>query len=444
MEFIDLNLSKPLLKALADLEYTTATTIQEKACPAVMSGKDLVGIAQTGTGKTLAYLLPSLKQWKFSKEPHPQIVVLVPTRELVMQVVRETEKLSTYINLVVQGVYGGANINTQHDRVSQGVDVLVATPGRLRDLYLKGSVRFKNVKKLIIDEVDEMLNLGFRHQLVKLFDFFPERRQNLMFSATITEEVEALINDYFMTPLRVEAAPTGTPLKNITQIGYSVPNFNSKINVLETLLADRSEYNKVLVFAATRKMAELLFARAEQLFPEEVGIIHSNKSQNNRFATVDRFHKGECRVLIATDLIARGIDVHEVSHVVNFDMPEVPEVYIHRIGRTGRADKKGNSISLITEKDSDSVVAIEKLMDMSVPMKDLPEGVELSTELIEAEMDVVLTPNIELKTPRISGNAFEEKKTFEQKKKKRKPKNPVKGFKRQPKHNKGRSKSKRR
>ena len=212
MTFNDLNLNKPLLNALSDLGFTEPTPIQEKGFSVAMSGRDVVGIAQTGTGKSLAFLLPCLKMWTFSKEKHPQILIIVPTRELVVQIVEEVEKLTAYMSVVVVGVYGGVNIKPQMAKMEEGLDVLVATPGRLLDLVLKSSVRLKSVKRLVIDEVDEMLSLGFRPQLVRVLDFLSSSRQNLMFSATMTDEVEVLINDFFNTPQIVEAAPTGTPL----------------------------------------------------------------------------------------------------------------------------------------------------------------------------------------------------------------------------------------
>ena len=235
MTFDDLNLNTPLLTALDELGYVHPTTIQHRVFSIVMSGKDVCGIAQTGTGKTFAYLLPCLRQWKFSKDKAPQILIIVPTRELVAQVVESVKALTKYMSLIVTGVYGGVNINTQKAEVEKGVDVLVATPGRLYDLAMNGAFKTKMIKKLVIDEVDEMLNLGFRTQLKNILDLLPERRQNLMFSATITDEVEALIETYFNEPVRVEAAPTGTPLENIIQTTYEVPNFYTKVNLLQLL-----------------------------------------------------------------------------------------------------------------------------------------------------------------------------------------------------------------
>ncbi|RYF67551.1 MAG: DEAD/DEAH box helicase [Cytophagaceae bacterium] len=236
MTFDDLNLNKPLLNALNDLGLTTPTPIQERVFSVVMSGRDVCGIAQTGTGKTIAYLLPCLRQYQFGKERTPQMIVLVPTRELVVQVVETVKTLTTYMNLTVVGVYGGVNLKPQLAEVQQGADLLVATPGRLVDLLTSGAVKMKTVKKLVIDEVDEMLNLGFRAQLKVILDLLPPKRQNLLFSATITPDVELLIETFFTSPVRVEAAPVGTPLTGISQLAYPLPNFNTKTNLLQLLL----------------------------------------------------------------------------------------------------------------------------------------------------------------------------------------------------------------
>jgi ATP-dependent RNA helicase RhlE len=411
MTFDDLNLNTPLLSALDDLGYINPTTIQRKVFPIVMSGKDVCGIAQTGTGKTFAYLLPCLRQWKFSKDKAPQILIIVPTRELVAQVVESVKALTPYMSLIVIGVYGGVNINTQKTEVEKGVDVLVATPGRLYDLAMNGAFKTKMIKKLVIDEVDEMLNLGFRTQLKNILDLLPPRRQNLLFSATITEEVEILIETYFNDPIRVEAAPTGTPLENIIQSGYQVPNFYTKVNLLELLLCEEKSMTKVLIFVATKKLADQLYEQLEAKFPGTAGVIHSNKEQNNRFNTVKQFQEGNYRFIIATDIVARGIDITEVTHVINFDTPEVPENYIHRIGRTGRADKKGIAITFITENEKSSLSMIETLMKYQVPIVELPQNLVISEVLTEDEIPKVFMKIIQLKTPKKEevGPAFHEK-----------------------------------
>jgi ATP-dependent RNA helicase RhlE len=394
------------------LGYVTPTTIQAASFNVMMSGQDTIGIAQTGTGKTLAYLLPCLNMWKFSKEPHPQILIIVPTRELVTQIVSEIEKLTTYMNVAVGGVYGGTNMNTQIAMVLQGLDTVVGTPGRILDLASNGSLQLKKITKLVVDEVDETLSLGFRHQLLRIFDFLPAKRQNMVFSATLSEEVAEFLEANFTAPIRVEAARSGTPLTQIDQIGYRVPNFKSKVQLLSHLLENTSETSKVLVFVSSRTLADLLFEEIETVFGEKVGVIHSNKAQNFRFNTVANFQAGVISILIATDLIARGIDVSDVSHVINFDIPEIPENYIHRIGRTGRADKNGIAITFVTENESTTLVSIEELMQQQLPFLAIPETVELSSELLEFEKPKVVMPGklVKLKRPDDVGPAFHEKK----------------------------------
>ncbi len=411
MLFKELNLTTALQNALTDMGFLSTTTIQQKVFSTAMSGADICGIAQTGTGKTIAYLLPCLCQWKFTKDISPQILVLVPTRELVVQVVETVRQLTAYMNVEAVGVYGGVNINTQRLSVEKKVDVLVATPGRLFDLVMNRSVKLKSIKKLVIDEVDEMLNLGFRTQLKNLFELLPEKRQNLLFSATLTEDVENLIQLYFLNPLKIEAAPTGTPLENIQQVIYEVPNFNTKVNLLKLLLVEDMSMTKVLVFAATKALADQLFEQLEQDHEDSAGVIHSNKDQNHRFNTVRQFKAGVYRFIIATDIVARGIDVAEVSHVINFDTPDEPENYIHRIGRTGRADKKGISITFVTPKEKDARENIEALMNYKIPVLPLPLHLEISAILTEDEMPKKYVKEIQIKIPKREnvGASFHEK-----------------------------------
>jgi ATP-dependent RNA helicase RhlE len=385
LSFQDLNLNTPLYNALDDLGFTTPTPIQAQAFNVVASGKDVVGIAQTGTGKTFAYMLPILKNLKFSKQENPRVLVLVPTRELVVQVVEEIEKLSKYINTRVLGVYGGTNINTQKQAIAEGLDILVATPGRLYDLALSRVLQLKSIQKLVIDEVDVMLDLGFRHQLINIFDILPERRQNIMFSATMTQDVDELITDFFRNPERISIAVSGTPLENILQQRYVVPNFYTKINLLVDLLQDDSKFHRVLIFVAYKRMADRLFEQLDAFFKEELCVIHSNKTQNYRLRSIEQFKEGVNRILVATDVMARGLDIDNVSHVINFDTPEYPENYMHRIGRTGRAERQGEALVFSTEKEAESIASIEGLMQMEIPVLTLPDTVEVSTELIPEE-----------------------------------------------------------
>ncbi|RAJ17182.1 DEAD/DEAH box helicase [Olleya aquimaris] len=411
MTFRDLNLNTPLYNAIDDLGFTTPTPIQAEAFNVVASGKDMVGIAQTGTGKTFAYMLPILKNLKFSKQDNPRILILVPTRELVVQVVDEIEKLAKYINVRVLGVYGGTNINTQKQAVAQGQDIIVATPGRLYDLAVSRVLQLKSLQRLVIDEVDVMLDLGFRHQLINIFDILPERRQNIMFSATMTEDVDHLITDFFTAPEKVSIAISGTPLENIAQTKYSVPNYYTKLNLLVHLFQDAETFNKVLVFVSNKRMADRLFEALDEFFKEELCVIHSNKTQNYRLRSIEQFREGVNRILVATDVMARGLDIDNVSHVINFDTPDYPENYMHRIGRTGRAEREGQAIIFSTEKEQDSLEKIETLMQMEIPKLEIPEGVEISEELIEEERTVIKERNnpIKRKDDDAPGPAYHEK-----------------------------------
>jgi len=408
--FLDLNLNKPLLNALSDLGYTQPTPIQERAFSAMMAGNDVVGIAQTGTGKTIAYILPCLRLWNFSKEKIPQILVIVPTRELVVQVVEEINKLTTYMSFTAVGVYGGANIRTQRETLITGADLIVATPGRLLDLALDTTIKIKSIKRLVIDEVDEMLSLGFRPQLERIFDLMPGKRQTLMFSATLSDDVDAIIDTFFRAPIRIEAAPVGSPLENIQQIGYPVPNINTKLNLMNHLLS-QPEMERVLLFAGSRALADKLYEHLEKELPGEAGVIHSNKAQNTRFRALENFSEGKHRILITTDLLSRGIDISGVSHVINFDVPDKTENYIHRIGRTGRADATGIAITFILEKDAAMITSVEDLMQKAIPLLPLPEEVEISTVLTPAELPHINMPSSKVKVKKYeSGPAFHEKK----------------------------------
>lgn len=409
--FKDLNLSKQLLRALDDIGFENPTPIQEKAFPIISSGTDAVGIAQTGTGKTFAYLLPILRQLTYSEQRQPRVLIVVPTRELVAQVVGEIEKLTKYMNVRCYGVYGASNINTQKQKVYDGLDILVATPGRLIDLTLSRILQLGSVKKLVIDEVDEMLNLGFRAQLTQILDILPPKRQTLLFSATLNEDVELMISKYFNKPEYIELISRGTPLEKIIQHAYFVPNFNTKINLLKWLLNKEKGFSKVLLFVKSKKIADDISLALEQDFPTEIGVIHSNKSQPQRFSAVKYFDEGVHRLLIATDVIARGLDIPNVTHVVNFDIPKEASAYIHRIGRTGRADKAGNSISFITDLEKPFQEAIETLMNKKIPILKLPKGLEISDELTKDEIPVTRDKNLgKAKKLVIPTGAFHEKK----------------------------------
>lgn len=409
--FETFNLPKTLRNALSELGFDKPTPIQEESFSHVLSGKDMVGIAQTGTGKTMAYVLPILKELTFSQKLNPRILIMVPTRELVVQVVERIELLTKYQNTRVLGVYGGVNINTHSREVAEGCDILVATPGRLYDLAVSRALSLKAIYKLVIDEVDVMLDLGFRPQLTNIFDLLPERRQNIMFSATMTDDVEALIDDYFIKPQKIQIAVSGTPLENIEQSSYEVKNFYTKANLLKHLVEDREEYRKVLVFVSNKRNADRLFNVLEEDLMSDLCVIHSNKTQNYRLRSIEQFESGEHRILITTDVMARGLDLDKISHVFNFDTPRFPENYMHRIGRTGRAGEHGKAILFSTPAEEESKKAIESLMNYEIPLIPFPEEVEISSQLTPDERPKerdMASPHKKLAQP--SGAAFHEKK----------------------------------
>ena len=392
LSFEDFKLTTPLSNALKDLGFIEPTPIQENSFNVISSGKDVIGIAQTGTGKTLAYSLPLLRSLIYSTQENPRVLILVPTRELVVQVVDSLNDLNVYTNNRILGVYGGTNINTQKQQIADGIDILVATPGRLYDLALSRVLQLKSIQKLVIDEVDVMLDLGFRHQLINIFDLLPERRQNIMFSATMTADVDALITDFFTNPKRISVALSGTPLDNIMQFRYDVPNYYTKVNLIRFLMENREAYYRVLIFVSNKRMADRLFESLEEVFHDDCCVIHSNKTQNYRLRSIEQFREGFNRILVATDVMARGLDIDDVSHVINFDTPEYPENYMHRIGRTGRAKRKGTSILLSKDNEADAKDAIETLMKMKIETLELPDVVEISTELIEEERPQLKEP----------------------------------------------------
>ncbi|WP_415371265.1 DEAD/DEAH box helicase [Patiriisocius sp. Uisw_047] len=409
--FADLKLGKQLQFGIDDLGITAPTPIQEQSFSVIKAGKDMVGIAQTGTGKTFAYMLPVLETMKYSREINPRVLVLVPTRELVVQVVEEIEKIGKYLSVRVTGVYGGVNINTHKDAVSQGCDIVVATPGRLYDLALSRAVSLKNVKKLIIDEVDVMLDLGFRFQITNIFELLPEKRQNILFSATMTDDVDVLIDDFFKNPEKISVAVSGTPLDNIEQQSFEVPNFYTKANLLNHLLQEEDVFTKVLVFVPNKRQADTLFQVVDDFYPSQASVIHSNKTQNYRLRSIENFNTGKNRILISTDVMSRGLDLDRISHVVNIDVPRYAENYMHRIGRTGRAEAQGNSILFSTEKEAQAKENIEALMDYKIPLLTIPNEVETAKQLLPEEQPQINEPNNPHKVSdeHVPGPSFHEK-----------------------------------
>ena len=407
--FLDFDLPKSLQKAIDELGFTSPTPIQIKSMPVILSGRDMMGIAQTGTGKTFAYLLPILKHWKFQNTHTPRVLILVPTRELVVQVAEEVVKLTQYMSVRTLGVYGGVNINTQKTAVYQGVDILVGTPGRVMDLALDNVIRFDEIQKLVIDEFDEMLNLGFRFQVTSILTMLKSKRQNILFSATMTDEVDDMLDEYFDFPIEVSLAPSGTPLEKITQIGYKVPNFLTKLNLLKELLQSDESMSRLLIFINNKKTADLVSVALEEEFPDQFGLIHSNKSQNYRLNTMASFQAGEIRGIVTTDVMARGLDISDITHVVNMEFPEVPEQYVHRIGRTGRADKTGVAVSFVSPREEEIQIEAEILMEKEIEFLPLP-NIEIEEKVLEFEKEKRKMKVLLKRPKKEGGEAFHDKK----------------------------------
>lgn len=410
LTFADFDLPEKILDVLADLELFEPTPIQRRSFKPILSGRDVMGIAQTGTGKTLAYLLPALKLWKYNKSGNPTLLILVPTRELVVQVTEIVENLTQNLSARVIGIYGGKNINTQKKLFDDGCDILVGTPGRVMDLAIDNAISLKEVQRLIIDEFDEMLNLGFRPQLTHIFEMMREKRQNILFSATMTEAVDEMLAEYFAGPMEISLAKSGTPLEKIEQTAYKVENFNTKFNLLKHLLETSEDLSKVLIFTNNKRHADLLFSKIDEVMPGEFDVIHSNKSQNYRLRAMQCFENQEVRGLITTDVMARGLDISDITHVINFEVPAVPEQYIHRIGRTGRADKDGKAITFYTKKEEPQLLEIVVLMDKELIEIDFPIDVPVNPKKIASEQDEVKMKNAHTVKIQEGGGAFHEKK----------------------------------
>lgn len=386
--FAELDLNKQMLNAIEDLNYTKPTPIQEKAIPLILAGHDVMGVAQTGTGKTAAFVIPIFMKVKYAQGLNPRALILAPTRELAIQIQGVMEDLGKYLDIRHTAIYGGLGPKTQIETIAQGIDVLVATPGRLLDLYSRGDLVLKEIKTLVMDEADKMMDMGFMPQINRILEVVPTKRQNLLFSATMPEKVVALSEDFLEYPVRVEITPEVVTAQTVKQVRFALPNLKTKINLLEKLLLDSEAFYRVIVFARTRKNADNIFKFLSRKFPEDsIRVIHANKGQNTRINAMNAFKEGEVRVLVATDVVARGIDASMVSHVINFDIPLIYEDYVHRIGRTGRAEQLGEAISFVTEAEEYHIKKIEKIIKMPIPVGDIPEDLEITeTPFEEAQM----------------------------------------------------------
>ncbi|OSB17783.1 DEAD/DEAH box helicase [Clostridium sporogenes] len=399
MLFENLEIIKPIQKALKEEGYKKTTPIQEKSIPYILDGKDLVGCAQTGTGKTAAFAVPVLqnlsKDKKVNKNPRTiRALVLAPTRELAIQIGESFECYGKYINLKSAVIFGGVSQNPQTKALREGVDILIATPGRMLDLFNQKYIDLRNIECFVLDEADRMLDMGMIHDVKKIISKLPKVRQNLLFSATMPSEITKLVDSIVKDPIRVEVTPVSSTVDTITQEVYHVRK-KQKRSLLKHLLKDES-IESALVFSTTKRGANMI---AKDLV--EAGIeaeaIHGNKSQNARQRALNNFKEGKIRVLVATDIAARGIDVNELSHVFNYNLPDVPETYVHRIGRTGRAGAKGVAISFCDIEETKSLKAIEKLIHKEIPViEDHPYKI---THINEDEVKKENTKNNSNKRP---------------------------------------------
>ncbi len=387
INFEQFSLNRQLLSAIEDLGYTEPTPIQLKAIPTIMNGQDLLGVAQTGTGKTAAYSIPIIMNLKFAQGMNPRVLVLSPTRELAIQIHADIVAMSKYTDLRSVVLYGGLGPKTQKEILSQGLDIVIATPGRLVELYLAGDLILKDLKTLIIDEADKMLDMGFIHKINKILEIVPRKRQNMLFSATMSEKVKTLAGDFLAFPIMVEIAPQATPADLITQYLYKVPNIRTKINMLQSFLENKEEFTKIIVFCKTRQIAENLYHYAERVYgKDEVRVIHANKGQNTRINSIKAFKEEDVRILIGTDVASRGLDVANVSHVINFDVPLIYEDYVHRIGRTGRASQSGVSITFCNPAEEYHLEKIEKLIRQRINELEVPSNLNVKeTPFTEAQ-----------------------------------------------------------
>lgn len=375
--FENFNLNRQLLNAVSEAGFETPTEIQQKAIPLILGGQEVIGIAQTGTGKTAAYALPLLMKVKYAQGTDPRALILAPTKELTIQISEHVAQLAKYTDLRIFPLYGGVGATQQIQAIEKGIDILIATPGRFMELYLKGELPTKQIKTLVLDEADRMMDMGFMRQLRKIFEVIPTKRQNLLFSATFSERIESLSKEFLEFPIKIEVTPQATTASKVEQVLYKVPNLKTKINFLEFLLANREEFNRVLIFTRTKDVANNVFKYLERKELGPVKAIHSNKDQNTRINAVNDFKEGHLRILVSTDVTARGIDVTKVSHVINFDVPILYEDYVHRIGRTGRAFQEGKAITFATDAELYHIEKIEKLIREKIPVKAIPSEVEI-------------------------------------------------------------------
>jgi ATP-dependent RNA helicase RhlE len=417
--FEDFKFNRQILNAIDDAGYSDPTPVQQKAIPPILNGQDVMGIAQTGTGKTAAYVLPIIMRLKYPQGESPRALIVAPTRELAMQIEENVKTFAKYTDLRVVTLYGGLGPKTQIEQVSRGVDIIVATPGRFMDIYLAGHLPVKQLQVLVLDEADKMMDMGFMPQINRILEIVPRKRQNLLFSATMSDKVHQLSSNFLEYPTVIEVTPQATPAQTVEQRLYYVPNAKTKINLLKYLLDNTEDIKKLMLFCKTRMVAEDVYKFLARKYSEqEVRVLHANKGQNTRINSMNAFKNDEVKILVSTDVAARGIDVNDVSHVINFDVPFVTEDYVHRIGRTGRALQLGEAITFCTPAEEYYLRKIEKLIRQNISVFDVPTEVFIEQTSFEERQEQAreIDQQKRKENPEFKG-AFHEKKTLNQRKK---------------------------
>lgn len=387
--FKDFKLNRQLVDATTEKGFSVPTPIQQKAIPAILAGQDIMGIAQTGTGKTAAYLLPVIKILSHAQGMEPRALILLPTRELAMQIGVEALAFSKHTDLRSTVVYGGAGPKTQIENIAKGIDLIIATPGRLLELYMAGHLILKKIKIFVLDEAERLMDMGFIRQLHSILEVVPRKRQNLLFSATMSELVKKIAGDFLRFPTVIHIEPEQRTAISVSQGIYNTPNRKTKLNLLDFLLKDEAVFNKIIIFCKTKEEATNLYKFLGRKYGEQqVRVIHGNKAQQTRINSIKDFTEKNIRLLICTDVAARGLDIPAVSHVINFDVPLISEDYVHRIGRTGRALLPGASLTFCNEADVYHLLKIQKLIKQRIPVIPLDPKVFIETTGYDEQQEI--------------------------------------------------------
>lgn len=420
MNFADLKLTRQFLNAIGEAGYESPTPIQIQAIPPIRSGQDVIGIAQTGTGKTAAFLLPLLQLLKYAQGESPRCIILAPTKELVVQIFNEAIKFASYTDLRIVAFYGGVGPKTQIESMANGVDMIVSTPGRFLEIYSKGHVSTKKIKHIVLDEADRMMDMGFMPQIRNIQEVIPSKRQNLLFSATFPPRVEKLSEEFLLWPTRIEVTPESTPVETVEQFKLALPNLRTKIAFIEWYVEHHLNEERLLIFTRKKEEAENLSKFLQRSFDCGVRSIHSNKGQNSRINAMNEFRDGTIQILIATDVASRGIDVPETSMVINASVPSDPHDYIHRIGRTGRAFQHGTALTLYDPSERFALERIESLAQQKLNDFNHPPDLEaFETPRFEKQQQArKIDRELKKRDPNYQG-AFHEKKSKVSRKRKR-------------------------